>query len=139
MNGYLLDTNVLIALLNVRPPEVRLRFEQESDAGIPMCLSSVVEFELTYGVYKSEHREKNREKLQELLRHPFRVIGFGPAEATVAGRIRAELDLRGTPIGAYDVQIAGQALCHDLTLVTANTREFVRVEGLRVVDWSVAL
>ncbi len=66
------------------------------------------------------------------------MIPFDKEDAIAAGNIRATLALAGTPIGPFDTLIAGQALCRGLTLVTANTREFSRVEGLRVEDWSAS-
>lgn len=138
MNSYLLDTHVMIALLNNRPPIVRARFEAESLRGSSFYLSSVVEFELRYGIAKSQKRQKNLSQLEALLKYPFLSLPFDSAEAEAAGEIRADLERKGIPIGAYDVQIAGQALCHGLALVTANTSEFSRVPGLHIVDWSVA-
>ena len=64
------------------------------------------------------------------------MLSFDEEDARISGEIRAQLAKKGTPIGPYDVLIAGQALARGLTLVTANTREFSRVEGLRLVDWS---
>lgn len=138
MKAYLLDTNIVIALINDRPPIVRSRFQSEFRKGCAFYLSAVVEFELRYGIAKSQARQKNLAKLQELLRFPFSILPFDSAEAEAAGEIRADLERRGIPIGAYDIQIAGQALYHGLTLVTANTDEFLRVPGLSVVDWTLA-
>ena len=66
----------------------------------------------------------------------FPVLEFDQEDARQAGEIRAHLASKGTPIGPYDVLIAGQAKARNLTLVTHNTTEFQRVEGLRVEDWS---
>ncbi len=63
------------------------------------------------------------------------VLEFDKEDARQAGEIRAELTRIGMPIGPYDILIAGQAKSRDMTLVTRNTREFERVEGLRLVDW----
>jgi len=134
---FLLDTNVIIALLNGRPEEIRTRFEEECRQGSTFYFSSVVEFELRYGIAKSQQRQKSEAKLASLLRFPFVSLSFDSAEAAAAGEVRASLERQGRPIGAYDVQIAGQALHHGLTLVTANRDEFTRVAGLQVVDWSV--
>jgi tRNA(fMet)-specific endonuclease VapC len=64
-------------------------------------------------------------------------LPFDDEAAIVFGEVRAALANAGTPIGPYDLQIAAIALANDLTLVTHNTREFVRVSGLRLEDWQV--
>ena len=66
------------------------------------------------------------------------MLPFDADDALAAGEVRTALELRGTPIGPYDVLIAGHALRHGATLVTANTREFSRVPGLMVEDWAGA-
>ena len=132
----LLDTNVVIALLNGRPEGVRICFEEASRQGSTFYFSSVVDFELRYGIAKSQQRLKSEAKLASLLKFPFVPLSFDSAQAAVAGEVRASLERQGCPIGAYDVQIAGQALYHGLTLVTANRDEFARVAGLQVIDWS---
>ncbi len=65
------------------------------------------------------------------------VLNYTSDDAQVAGEIRAELEQKGKRIGEYDTLIAGQALSRNLVLVTANKREFTRVKGLVVEDWSV--
>jgi tRNA(fMet)-specific endonuclease VapC len=104
----------------------------ESELWIP----AIVVHELWFGVAKSSRKQQNADRLKEFLTEPFRVVDFTPEDARIAGEIRAELARRGTPIGPYDVLIAGQALARDLTVVTANTREFSRVDGLKLVDWT---
>ena len=66
---------------------------------------------------------------------PSSVLDFDSADADAAGAIRAGLAKRGTAIGPYDVLIAGQALCHGATLVTANIAKFKRVAELKVQNW----
>ena len=91
-----------------------------------------VAHELFYGAFKSRREGRNLDRL-DAMRFP--VIDFDRDDARQAGLVRAELAARGTPIGPYDVLIAGQALARNLTLVTRNTREFSRVPELRVEDW----
>lgn len=67
----------------------------------------------------------------------FPILDFDQNDAFVAGEIRAALAAKGTPIGPYDVLIAGQAKARGLTLVTNNVGEFNRVENLQVEDWSL--
>jgi tRNA(fMet)-specific endonuclease VapC len=97
---------------------------------------SVVKAELCYGAMKSANPERNF-ALQQAFLKQFVSLPFDDFAATTFGTIRAQLEIKGTPIGAYDSQIAAIALVNDLTLVTHNTREFERVEGLQLEDWEV--
>lgn len=133
--SYLLDTNACIALINDRPIAVRERFRAVLEQRDRVALSSVVLFELWYGVAKSQLQGKNSERLAVFM-SPFEVLTFDDEDARLAGTIRATLERSGTPIGAYDVLIAGQALRHELVLVTANVSEFSRIDHLRWEDWS---
>jgi len=136
--GYLLDTNACIALINGRPAAVRERFAKAIQAGAQMLVPTVVAFELWYGVGKSSNPESNARRVREFFAGPVRILEFGEDEARRAGELRAELERAGKPIGAYDVLIAGQALQRELTVITANAREFGRVKGLEWVDWGKA-
>ena len=135
--SYLLDTNACIALINGRPSAVRERLRLSLERGDRVWLSSVALFELWYGVAKSELKERNTERLAVFM-SPFEVLTFDEEDARRAGAVRAMLERAGSPIGAYDLLIAGQALRHELVLVTANVAEFSRVVHLRWEDWSTA-
>jgi tRNA(fMet)-specific endonuclease VapC len=135
---YLLDTNACVALINGTPKEVRRRFQRAIAKEATVLVSSVVAFELWYGVAKSERLEANTERLEAFLAGPLEWIAFDEEDAREAGRLRAELERAGKPIGAYDVLIAGQARRRPATVVTSNGREFDRVTGLRWEDWAVA-
>jgi tRNA(fMet)-specific endonuclease VapC len=132
---YLLDTNACIALINGRPEAVRRRFARVSAGDDVVATSSVVLFELWYGVAKSQRPKANAERIATFLSGPLEVLDFTPEDAEHAGRVRAALEELGKPIGAY-LLIAGQALRHKATLVTANSSEFARVRGLRLQDWT---
>jgi tRNA(fMet)-specific endonuclease VapC len=127
---YLLDANAVIALLNdtTSPIARRIRRFAPRDFGV----SAVVIHELYYGAFKSQRVEQNVARVDAL---QFSVLEFDEADAREAGQIRAQLASKGTPIGPYDVLIAGQAKARELTLVTHNTTEFERVLGLKVEDW----
>jgi tRNA(fMet)-specific endonuclease VapC len=127
---YLLDTNAIIALLNdtTSPIARRVRRHAPRDFGV----SSVVVHELYYGAFKSQRVEQNVARVDAL---QFSVLEFDEEDARHAGHIRAQLASKGTPIGPYDVLLAGQARARELTLVTHNTSEFQRVPGLKVEDW----
>ena len=133
---YLLDTNACIALINGEPERVRKRFEQATAAGSQIFVSSVVTFELWYGVAKSTREEFNTRRLRTFLSGPVSVLSLEETDARAAGTVRAALEVSGKPIGAYDVLIAGQAIHRQLTLVTANVAEFSRVKGLVWQDWA---
>jgi tRNA(fMet)-specific endonuclease VapC len=136
--NYLLDTNACIALINGKPSSVRSRLRTAIAAGGKVFVSSVVAFELWYGVAKSSQPEANRRRLGTFLAGPIALLGFDEADAQSLGAIRATLETDGKPIGAYDLLIAGQALHRGFTLITANSREFARIQGLAWRDWSKA-
>ena len=136
---YLLDTNACIALINGKPIEVRRRFEEASAASDAIAISSIVVFELWYGVAKSTRVEANAERLAAFLAGPIDVLEFTTDDARESGEMRAALEAVGRPIGAYDLLIAGQARRRGARLVTANGGEFGRVANLRWEDWSARL
>jgi len=135
---YLLDTNACIALINDDRPSVRTRLRKALAEGAILLVSSVVAFELWYGVAKSARPEANARLVETFFAGPVGLLAFEPEDAKVAGRVRAALEAVGKPIGAYDLLIAGQALRHQLTLITANGKEFRRVKGLEWEDWARA-
>ena len=136
--NYLLDTSVVIGLLNNRPPIIRKRLRRALGKGDAVALSSVVLFELRYGVARSLHRRENDERLRVFLSGGIDVVPFEEQDASIAGDLRAALETEGTPIGPYDLLIAAQALRTDASLVTGNVSEFSRVPGLRWEDWTAA-
>ena len=136
MFEYCLDTNVCIDLIRGKSVAVRQRFKDAIDEGSVLCVSSVVLHELWYGVAKSATPERNTERLQAFLSGPFEILYWDDFDARAAGEVRAQLEGKGQPIGAYDALIAAQAVRRGITVVTANTREFKRVDGLMWVDWA---
>jgi tRNA(fMet)-specific endonuclease VapC len=133
---FLLDTNVCIALMNKSPASVRTRFDEEIDKASVAHVSSVTLFELWYGISKSQRRDFNARILAGFLAGPVSLLPFEGEDARFTGELRAEMDSIGRPIGQYDLLIAGQAMRHKMTLVTANTREFGRIKNLQWQDWS---
>jgi tRNA(fMet)-specific endonuclease VapC len=127
---YLLDTNVVIGLLNGATSKLAQRTRREKPADV--AISAVVAHELFYGAFKSRRAAQNVALVDAL---QFAVIEFDKEDARQAGEVRALLVSAGTPIGPYDVLIAGQARARNLILVTHNTEEFGRVPGLRFDDW----
>lgn len=136
MIEYALDTNACIALINGSSVLVRRRFKDALAEGAVVCVSTIALYELWYGVAKSARRDYNTERLQAFLAGPINVLPFDDADARAAGEVRALLEQERRPIGAYDSLLAGQAVRRGFTLVTANVREFERVDGLMWEDWS---
>jgi tRNA(fMet)-specific endonuclease VapC len=131
-----LDTNVVIAFLNGAPRHLVARVERQLLQGA-LALPAVALFELHFGIAKSARCEENTDRLVIFLQLPVTVLPFDADDAREAGDIRATLRRAGTPIGPYDVLIAAQARRREALLITANTREFSRVPGLSVQDWSL--
>jgi len=126
---FLLDTNAVIGLLSGDTGMLAgVRRHVPGDFGIP----AVAAHELFYGAYRSARQAQNLALLDGL---PLAVLEFNKEDTRQAGEIRAALAAAGTPIGPYDVLIAGQALARGLVLVTHNVSEFSRVSGLLVEEW----
>ena len=135
--SYLLDTNVCIALMNGRSEKVRSLYTQAVLAKIPLAISPICMHELWYGVAKSGRVAQNANRLMAFLERAVAVLDYSSKDAQAAGEIRVDLERKGKRIGECDTLIAGQAFARNLVLVTANTREFQRVRGLVVEDWTV--
>jgi tRNA(fMet)-specific endonuclease VapC len=129
---YLLDTNTCIVYLRGKNLGLNKKMEETLISDIAVC--SVVKAELFYGSMKSANPERSYALQQEFLSQ-FVSLTFDDGSANVFGIIRAQLEKQGTPIGAYDLQIAAIAIVNDLTLLTHNTREFSRVSNLKFEDW----
>jgi len=131
--AWLLDTNAVIALVTGRSDALRRRVEASEPGAL--FTSAIVAHELHFGAYRSRKIEFNLETLR-LLFADLVVLDLDHEDVRTAGEIRAGLARRGTPIGPYDVLIAGQARARNLTLVSNNLAEFRRVEGLELEDWT---
>jgi len=129
---FLLDTNIVIFALRNRTPALRDRLSSHYGR---LAVSTVTVAELSFGAERSQDPARNRRAVEEFL--PLvDVLSFSAAAAEHSGEIRAALARLGRPIGAYDVLIAGHARSMGLTVITNNVREFERVPGLLVDDWS---
>ena len=131
MTQYLLDTNILIELERSAPPALLPKISAHQGS---LWVSSVSVMELFYGAEKSTQPELSAQATRDML-SLLNVADFSSADAEDAGRLRGDLSKTGTPIGAYDTLIAGQARSRGMVLVTNNTREFTRVPGLRFENW----
>ena len=132
MLRYMLDTNILIYTVKNRPEVVRQYFEAHDGE---MCASSITAMELLYGAHKSQAVRRNLDVIEGLLER-IEILDFDLGAAEHAGQIRAELAVAGTPIGPYDIMIAGHARSRGLCLVTNNEGEFGRVSGVRLANWT---
>ncbi len=130
---WLLDTNHWIALLKHRCPPLAAKLAATSPGQVWFC--SLVKEELLHGALKYGDPVARRATLQELF-DVHESASFDDAAAAEAARIRHDLEIRGNKIGPHDTQIAGLALSRGWTLVTANTKEFSRVSGLKLEDWT---
>jgi tRNA(fMet)-specific endonuclease VapC len=131
---YSLDTNTCIRYLNGRSPSIRQKLPTVPAHDIVVC--SIVRGELAFGAAKSQTPEKSAAKQNRFL-EPYATLPYDDPAAVRFGRIRADLEAVGTPIGPYDLQIAAIALTHGLILVTHNVGEFGRIKGLQIEDWEV--
>jgi len=129
---YLLDTNACIAVLNGTSPPLVARLQQHNPVDILLC--SAVKAELIFGAYHSSRPADNLRLLDRFF-EPFTSLPFDDGCCDAYGRIRSDLAREGTPIGPNDLLIAATAVANDMTLVTANSREFGRVAGLLVENW----
>jgi len=128
---YILDTNTLIYFFKgIGNVAGILLSKSPKDISIP----SIALYELEVGIAKSTKPNKRRKQLKSLI-SKIDISSFGAKEAEVAAMIRANLESKGTPIGPYDILIAGTALSTNATLVTHNIKDFKKVNGLNIEDW----
>lgn len=130
---YMLDTNICIYAIKQKPEQVFQRLQTIDPQDV--CVSSVTYAELVHGVEKSAAIEKNRVALSMLLAN-IEILDFDTNAADQYGKVRADLEKRGTPIGPLDIMIAGHALSAGCTIVTNNVGEFSRVKGLKIENWA---
>ena len=132
MIHYLLDTNICIYLIKKHPPEVLARFQQTQLK--QLHISTITVFELYFGIEKNNSQQRNLTALENFIA-PLMLVDFSVESAKKAAKIRSVLQKQGTPIGAYDLQIAAIAVAENMTLLTNNVREFERVKGLKYENW----
>lgn len=133
MTVYYLDTNICIDLL--RNPDSNVVAWMLDNEPADIKIPAIVEAELYVGIYKSDHPQRERKKVDRMLR-PFETVPFDSTCAQLFGELRAKLQKSGNAIGPNDMLIAAMALANHATLVTHNQREFSRVSGLHLEDWT---
>ena len=130
---YMLDTNICIYVIKHKPEKVFRKLQTIHPEDV--CISSVTYAELVHGVEKSIAVEKNRLALSMLLAN-MEILDFDAVAANCYGKIRADLEKKGTPIGPLDMMIAGHAQSLGYTIVTNNVKEFSRVAALKIENWA---
>jgi len=133
MPAYMLDTDISSYIMKRSQVTVLRRLQSVEVADV--SISAITKCELMFGVQVSPQRQRDETALRAFLRH-VEVLDFPDGAALDYARIRADLKLHGALIGANDLLIAAHALSLGLTLVTNNTREFGRVKGLKVENWT---
>ncbi len=133
--NYLLDTNICIYIIRKKPAGVIKRVQSKQPGQI--AISTITLAELEYGIARSQYPDRNRVALLEFL-FPFAILDFDQEACRFYGQIRVSLESKGKPIGPMDLLLAAQAEAHGLILVTNNEREFKRIDGLRVENWTRA-
>ena len=131
--NYMLDTNMCIYLIKRKPPEVLARFKQTEISQV--SISSITLSELFYGVSKSAKSEQNFMALTQFLA-PLEILPFESEAAQYYGQLRTLLERKGTPIRSLNMLIAAHALSIPCILVTNNEKEFIRVPGLKIENWT---
>jgi tRNA(fMet)-specific endonuclease VapC len=131
MLAYMLDTNICIHVMKNYPENLRERFNALAEQ---LCISSITLGELHYGAEKSARRAHNLTAIENFVAR-LDVLPFAEKAAAHYGQVRAELERAGTPCGPHDMQIGGHARSEGLIVVTNNTREFIRMPGVRVENW----
>ncbi|MFH0977207.1 MAG: type II toxin-antitoxin system VapC family toxin [Spirochaetota bacterium] len=133
---YLLDTNICIYAINKKPELILNRIKKEIHKGI--FISALTIAELEYGVENSSRIEENRVALLKFL-SIFNILAFDDLDPIAYGKLKSKLKRTGNIIGPIDMLLAAQAISRGLILVTNNTKEFSRIEGLKIEDWTLPL
>ena len=130
---YLLDTNICIALLRGHANAVSQLAALPPSA---CAISSISVYELQTGVEKCQQPERERQKI-DLLLNSLRLVEFDRDAAEKSAVVRVQLERIGTPIGPYDLLLAGHALARGLTMVTSDVGEFSRVSGVAIFPGAI--
>ncbi|MCG1055733.1 tRNA(fMet)-specific endonuclease VapC [Mycetohabitans sp. B5] len=131
MLKYMLDTNIAIYVIKLRPIEILDNFNRHTEM---MCISTITYAELQHGIEKSSRPDHNRRQVEDFVSR-LEILDYGAKAAAHYGDIRAVLEREGQIISVNELHIAAHARSEGLVVVTNNVREFGRVPGLRVEDW----
>lgn len=130
---YLLDTNICIFLIKKKNQSLIEKLKRNFNKGI--FISTLTLAELEFGVENSDHVAKNRISLLEFL-SIFEIINFEEKDSQAFGMLKSHLRKSGRMIGAIDTLLAAQSISRNLIFVTNNTKEFERIQNLKIEDWS---
>lgn len=133
MPEYMLDTDVASYIMGNKSSKLMQKLQSVSTSAV--CISAITKSEISYGVEISPRRDRDRAALEFFLGY-VQVLDYPADAAFDYGQIRAQLKVRGALIGPNDTLIAAHARSLGLTLVTNNTREFARVPGLKIENWT---
>lgn len=136
MSDYMLDTNICSYILREKPAQVLEAFERAFQEGHRIVISAITYFELLHGAARPKAPRKLAAEIEELVSRLDDIVPLDTDAVKRAASLQGKLFRKGCPIGQADALIAGHALANDCVLVTHNTREFSRVEGLQVHDWA---
>jgi tRNA(fMet)-specific endonuclease VapC len=131
---YLFDTDIISNIVKKKPSPYLIERLRVITPEI-QYISTITVGELVYGAFKSVHKEKHLEQLNNKLLPLAQLIPFDNREAFIYGEIRSGLEKRGMPLSDMDLMIASTAIANDLVLITGNERHFTRIKGLRVENW----
>jgi len=130
---YLLDTNICIYAIKNKPIIVLEKIKEKSKLGI--YISALTVAELEYGIENSKKIEDNRISLLKYL-SLFNILPFDDEDAIPYGKLKSKLRREGRIIGPIDMLLAAQAISKDLIFVTNNTKEFERIEKIKLENWA---
>ena len=131
---YLFDTDIITSILK-KSPSKKLLKKIKSIKKSQQFISTITIYEIVYGAYKSKKPDYHLKNLNEILVPSVNVISFNSKAAYICGRLRAELDNKGTPISLSDLEIASIAIANDFILITGNIKHFERIKSLNVENW----
>ncbi|MBA5776846.1 type II toxin-antitoxin system VapC family toxin [Stappia sp. F7233] len=132
---YMLDTNICSFIMRERPASVLERLQVAAESQHQIVISVITYYEMLLGTVGRNASPRHARLVEAFVARLSAILPWGAAAAEHATRIKQALTAMGTPIGGNDTMIAGHALAAECVLVTNNTREFARVEGLRFEDW----
>ncbi|MDR0275674.1 MAG: type II toxin-antitoxin system VapC family toxin [Burkholderiaceae bacterium] len=135
MKAYMLDTNICSFIMREHSASVIQHLEAAVKARFRIVISAITYAEMRYGAASPKAPKKIESMVSSFINRLDDILPWNAEAVDMSVQIRKELARRGTPIGENDAAIAGHALSANCILVTNNTREFARVDGLQIVDW----
>ena len=137
MKHYMLDTNICSFIIRKRPEQVLLNIEQAINSSKKIVISAITYSEMRYGASNPKASPKLGGLIDDFVTRLDMVLPWDMDAVDKSAEIRKELFRRGIAISPNDTAIAGHAMAANCILVTNNTREFSRVQGLKLVDWTI--